>query len=127
MKTPLCTLEGDIAVGSCLNVCFAMLIIISGILPSSVGSNEVYCNVDFLDIASKQWTSGPNLTTCRYQHSCNLITNPSGQREIVVVGGHNHLLTDCPELNSTEIINVDTYTVRNGTRSVLIYTLQDMR
>ena len=77
-----------------------------------------YCNTAFLNLNTDEWTAGPNLTTCRYFHSCNLITNPSGQKEIVVVGGENKNLPDCDgantALNSTEIINLRTNTVRDG-------------
>ena len=125
MRPQLCWLEGDLTVGF-LNNHLQKSNLIPGTFSFSVGSNIVHCNVDFLDLASNQWTSGPTLTTCRYQHSCSLITNPSsGQREIVVVGGHNHLVTDCVgELNSTEIINIDTKTVRSGKWFMIYKTWQ---
>ena len=90
-------------------------------VPFSVSSGIVYCNTAFLDLNTNQWTSGPNLTTCRAYHSCNLITNPLGQKEVVVVGGENRQLPNCTTIGvaggsgvGAEIINLHTNSVRNG-------------
>ena len=93
---------------------FQILIIVLWILQFSAASGIVYCNTAFLDLNTNQWTSGPNLTTCRNFHTCNLITNPLGQQEIVVVGGQNTNLPNCEVLSSVEIINLRTNRVRNG-------------
>ena len=73
----------------------------------------MYCDVSYFNLTTQVWTSGPPLTTCRYRQTCNLVISPSGEREIVVVGGRNDLLS-CDRLDEVEIINIDTNTTRNG-------------
>ena len=73
----------------------------------------MYCDVSYFDLTTRVWTAGSPLTTCRYRQTCNLVTSPSGEREIVVVGGRNDLLS-CDRLDEVEIINIDTNTTRNG-------------
>ena len=48
-------------------------------------------------------------------HTCNLVTQQSGDREIVIVGGNDFKRTDdCQIQREVEIMNVDTKTIRNG-------------
>ena len=79
----------------------------------SGGNNRTaYCESYFLDLNTKQWTPGPNITKCRHYHTCSLIKNDiSGHREIVVVGGWDELEKAIDEV---EIIDLDTLQVRNG-------------
>lgn len=59
----------------------------------------------FLNLVTKQWTPGPDLTVPRQQFSCSLVTKPSPQ--IVIVGGRFHTNT---WTNSVEIIDLDANT-----------------
>ena len=71
-----------------------------------------YCDSYFLDLTTKQWTPGPNITRCRHRHTCSLITNDtSGHREVVVVGGWDR---EEYAIEEVEIIDLDTLQVRNG-------------
>ena len=75
-----------------------------------------YCTAYFLDLSTKAWTPGPNMTHCRYYHTCNLIKNPStGNSEIVVVGGLDKQRPDhCEFIQEVEIFNLDTLQWRTG-------------
>ena len=75
-----------------------------------------YCATYFLDLTTKVWTPGPNMTHCRYYHTCNMIINEtSNQREIVVVGGLDQQREDhCKYIQEVEIFNLDTLQWRNG-------------
>ena len=76
-------------------------------------NRTAYCESYFLDLNTKQWTPGPNITKCRHYHTCSLITNDtSGHQEIVVVGGWDEQEKAIAEV---EIIDLDTLEVRNGT------------
>ena len=73
---------------------------------------KAHCDSYFLDLNTKEWIPGPNITRCRHYHTCSLITNDtSGQREVVVVGGWDEQERGIQEV---EIINLDTLQVRNG-------------
>ena len=75
-----------------------------------------YCTAYFLDLSTKAWTPGPNMTHCRYYHTCNLVKNPStGNSEIVVVGGFDEQRQDhCKFIQEVEIFDLDTMQWRNG-------------
>ena len=82
---------------------------------------EHYTNTYFIDLTTNQWTPGPNMSFPRHMHTCNLITRQSGEREIVIVGGIDWQLQGrCVWLDTVEIIDVDTKTVRNGNSIELI-------
>ena len=80
------------------------------------GNRDSYCATYFLDLTTKAWTPGPNMTHCRFYHTCSLINNAtSGDREIVVVGGFDQQRQgDCIFIQEVEIFNVDTMQWRNG-------------
>ena len=80
------------------------------------GNRTSYCDTYFLDLNTKAWTPGPNMIHCRFQHTCNMITNAtSGQREIVVVGGFDQQRQHhCKFIQEVEIFNLDTMQWRNG-------------
>ena len=80
------------------------------------GDRFSYCATYFLDLTTKAWTPGPNMTHCRYYHTCNMILNEtSNQREIVVVGGLDQQRQDhCKYIQEVEIFNLDTLQWRNG-------------
>ena len=84
----------------------------------------MYCDVSYFDLTTRVWTAGSPLKTCRYRQTCNLVTSPSGEREIVVVGGRNDLLS-CDRLDEVEIINIDTNTTRNGESINIIIRARD--
>lgn len=75
-----------------------------------------HCDTYLLDLNTKQWTQGPNMTHCRFWHSCSLITNAtSGEREVVIVGGTDQQRENrCQYIKEVEIVNLDTMQVRNG-------------
>ena len=55
------------------------------------------------------------MTYRRHVHTCNLVTQQSGDREIVIVGGNDYKRPDdCRIHREVEIINVDTKAIRNG-------------
>ena len=77
-----------------------------------------YCTAYFLDLSTNppSWTPGPNMTHCRYYHTCNLVKNPSsGNSEIVVVGGFDEQRQDhCKFIQEVEIYDLDTQQWSNG-------------
>ena len=88
-----------------------------------MGNRTSYCASYFLDLTTKVWTPLPNMTHCRYFHSCNLVKNEtSGSSEIVVVGGMDERVPDhCAWIQPVEIFNLDTLQWRNGTaKSILM-------
>ena len=102
-----------------LTFCFALgsnsVQFILSLIRFSVQKTEPYtgtCDTYFLDLNTKEWTRGPNITRCRHYHSCNLIRNDtSGNREVVVVGGWDK---EEYAIREVEIIDLDTLQVRNG-------------
>ena len=80
------------------------------------GNRTSYCATYFLDLTTKTWTQGPDMTHCRYYHTCSMITNAtSGDREIVVVGGWDEQRQDhCKYIQEVEIFDLDTQQWRNG-------------
>ena len=74
-----------------------------------------HCDSYFLDLNTKNWTAGPNITHCRHDHTCSLINNDtSGHREVVVVGGWEGQGQGNGAIQEVEIIDLDTLQVRNG-------------
>ena len=81
---------------------------------------QYYADTSFLDIAANTWTPGPTLSYKRHGHSCNLVTQQSGDKEIVIVGGIDPARDqDCQVQREVEILNLDTMTVRNGEEMLL--------
>ena len=91
--------------------------------PSASSNKTSYCTTYFLDLTTKAWTSGPNMTHCRYYHTCNLVKNPSsGNREIVVVGGLDEQRQDhCRFIQEVEVFDLDTQQWRNGTQGAFCF------
>ena len=112
-----CYLQGrpteDEIAGPCVVILDKDTAFLQGGGDGSGGNNRTaYCESYFLDLNTKQWTPGPNITKCRHYHTCSLITNDAtGHREIVVVGGWDELEKAIDEV---EIIDLDTLQVRNG-------------
>ena len=92
--------------------------------PSASSNKTSYCTTYFLDLTTKAWTSGPNMTHCRYYHTCNLVKNPSsGNREIVVVGGLDEQRQDhCRFIQEVEVFDLDTQQWRNGREGSFCFT-----
>ena len=85
---------------------------------------EYYANTAFLDLTSNIWTPGPTLSYKRHGHSCNLVTQQSGDKEIVIVGGIDPARDqDCQVQREVEILNLDTMTVRNGKRISVMFRI----
>ena len=70
-----------------------------------LGSIKYHSDAYFLNLANNQWSRGPDLSTAKHYHTCNLVTND--QKQIVVVGGY-------PLNRELDIIDVDTKTKRQG-------------
>lgn len=97
-------------------------------LPSTFTADNarLYANTAFLNLTSQEWTSGPDLTTARWGHTCSLITKSNGDKEIVIVGGRSHTssgsdpptdnctINDVITLRDVEILDLQTYTFRAG-------------
>ena len=56
---------------------------------SQISGNEYYNNTYFLNLTSDSWTPGPTMNFRRMYPICNLVTQQSGEREIVIVGGQD--------------------------------------
>ena len=82
---------------------------------SQISGNEYYNNTYFLNLTSDSWTPGPTMNFRRMYPICNLVTQQSGEREIVIVGGQDPARDNhCFIQKEVEILNLDTNTVRNG-------------
>ena len=87
---------------------------------------RLYANTAFLNLTSQEWTSGPQMTTARWGHTCSLITKTNGDKEIVIVGGRSHTssgsdppndnctINDVITLRDVEILDLQTNTFRAG-------------
>ena len=76
---------------------------------------EYYADTYFLDLTSNVWTPGPTMSYKRNFPTCSLITQQSGQKEIVIVGGQDTARDNhCMIQREVEILNLDTNTLRNG-------------
>ena len=42
------------------------------------------CDTYFLDLATETYTQGPNMTVCRFGHSCDYV---AATNEVVIAGG----------------------------------------
>ena len=83
--------------------------------PFPLSGPEYYGETYFLDLTTDTWTPGPTLTYPRHTHTCNLVTQQSGEKEIVIVGGIDPARTgDCQVQKEVEILSVATKTLRNG-------------
>ena len=68
-------------------------------------ARRIHSETYFLNLANNLWSRGPDLSTAKNSHTCNLVM--TDQRQIVVVGGY-------PYDNNLDIIDVDTKTKRQG-------------
>ena len=90
----------------------------------STNDRTAYCDTYFLDLPTKQWTPGPNITHCRHDHTCSLINNDTtGHREVVVVGGWEGTGQGQGAIQEVEIIDLDTLQVRNGEKYTVFIKL----
>ena len=80
-----------------------------------------YSDTYLLDIRTNSWQSGPSLTTKRSYHTCNIISNCEGKRQVVVVGGVSRGVTGYTK--SVEIYDVDsgTWSAGNHRKSNFYY------
>ena len=73
-----------------------------------------FCDTWFLDLTDNTWTQGPDMSTCRFHHTCSLL---KGSNEIVIVGGSTKPAnSSCSRmsLSSVEILDLGTNTFRDG-------------
>ena len=76
---------------------------------------DYYADTYFLDLTSNVWTPGPTMSYRRRYFTCSLITQQSGQKEIVIVGGRDAFRDNhCQFQKEVEILNLDSNTLRNG-------------
>ena len=75
----------------------------------------------YLNLVTKQWTRGPNLSQWKQNHACSLITKPFPQ--IVISGGQ---YWDDREggwggdrTNRTDILNLETNEMTRGTKTAI--------
>ena len=65
-------------------------------------------------MATNSWSQGPAISLAREAHSCNLIEDCKGNKQVVVVGGwspdvlHDEYGYNGTTINSTEIYDVTT-------------------
>ena len=86
------------------------------------GQSTQYCDAWILDMSSSppRWWQAQDLKTCRYFHTCSVVTRNQGSKgikEVVVVGGRsnsNTLDEQCKFLDEVEIVNVATRATRQG-------------
>ena len=71
---------------------------------------QQYSDTYFLNLINNQWSRGPDLSTAKIYHTCNLVM--TDQRQIVVIGGYVGYGKD----GALDIIDVDKKTKRQGIR-----------
>ena len=81
----------------------------------------------FFNLNTNSWVRGPDLTERKQYHTCSLVTQPDGTRDVVVVGGYraysDRYQSDCYYQRSVDIINLDTNTKQRGKRRILHHNL----
>ena len=81
-----------------------------------------YDKTYFLDLASNVWTDGPPLTTNRAYHTCNIVTDCRGNKQVVVVGGYATGVA-IPIIQTVEIYDIDSQTWSAGTVNLVLRRL----
>ena len=79
------------------------------------GDNQGYANTVFLNIDTKTWTSGPDMSVARSKLTCNLVNKPF--LGIVLIGGGNcQFQGRCGGVGSNlvEILNLETNEMTEG-------------
>ena len=92
----------------------------------SDGSNEQSLSF-FFDLNTSSWYRGPVLTEAKKEHTCSLVTQPDGTRDIVVVGGFRSTTSSnrCYNQRSVDIINLGTNTKQRGNQIVMHSNLKN--
>ena len=78
-----------------------------------------YCETYFLDLATEVYTPGPNMTLCRFGHSCDYI---SATNEIIIAGGSQTRVqsgnSTCSsnKMKDVEIFNLDSGIIRKSSK-----------
>ena len=78
-----------------------------------------YCDTYFLDLTTGVYTPGPNMTLCRFGHSCDYI---AATNEIIIAGGDQSRIqrpnTTCNNnrLRDVEIFSLDSGIIRNSSK-----------
>ena len=79
-----------------------------------IAGGKSFCDTWFLDLTDNTWTKGPDMTTCRKEHTCVLLEETN---EIVMVAGAiAKTNSSCKSVyqNSVEVLDLDTNTIRSG-------------
>ena len=72
-------------------------------VPSTYYAETYILDINHSDMAGSTWSSGPPLTRGRAYHTCNVVTDCKGKRQVVVVGGY----AGSDYTNSVEIYDVE--------------------
>ena len=97
----------------------ATFMVIGGSWSEIVGGSfvtEYYNDTWLYDVAADTWSEGPQMAIPRQQHSCKLITDCDGNKQVVVVGGE---VSPGQKTNSTEIYDVNSGTWSEGEKRIL--------
>ena len=71
-----------------------------------------YCDTYFLDLVTEVYTPGPNMTECRFGHSCDYI---AATNEIIIAGGaQSRVLRPNNTCNNNRMKNVEIYSLDSG-------------
>ena len=82
-----------------------------------IAGGSGFCDTWFLDLTENTWTKGPDMSTCRFKHTCSLLKDTN---EIVIVGGSakptdsSCTRKDRVRLSSVEILDLKTNKFRDG-------------
>ena len=100
--------------GACLLIVNSTTLFVAGGRDRSYDQSYSY----FFNLTSSSWLRGPSLAQGKKHHTCSLVTQPDGTRDIVVVGGHYYYNSNsrCYYQQSVDIINLDTNTKQPGKR-----------
>ena len=72
-------------------------------VPSTYYAETYILDINHSDMTASTWSSGPPLATGRAYHTCNVVTDCKGKRQVVVVGGY----AGSDYTNSVEIYDVE--------------------
>ena len=100
--------------GACLLIVNATTLFVAGGRDSNYEQDYSY----FFNLNTNAWARGPGLAEQKRYHTCSLVTQPDGTRDVVVVGGYRTSIPniDCYYQRSVDIINLGTNTKQAGNK-----------
>ena len=91
---------------------------------TTVNNNYEHAVTYFFNLNTSSWLRGPYLAERKQYHTCSLVTQPDGTRDVVVVGGYRYYQgSKCYHQRSVDIINLDTNTKQAGKRIMVHHNL----